>query len=116
MKTTSQNLKYQYQQLTRQLADTAWIAKGNAFRRFLIRKIDGKNKKCGPYFILTRKQNGQTVTHALNQPQFHLYSKAIAHHRQIDAILKKMRKLSVQYIQSTTPKIPTRNRTKKSLS
>lgn len=112
MKTTAKQIKAQYQQLTRQLADIGWIANGNTFRRFLIRKIGGRDKKCGPYFILTRKQEGRTVTHALNQPQFQLYSQAIANHRQADQILRKMRKLTVQFIQLSTPKLPSRNRSK----
>ena len=110
MKTTPETIQVQYLQLARQLADLSWIANGNAFRHFLIRKVDGKNKKCGPYFILTRKQDGHTVTHALNQPQFKLYSKAIANHRLAEKILKQLRKLTVKYIKLSTPKLPSRKR------
>ena len=112
MKTTPRTIEAEYQQLTRQLANLSWIANGNTFRRFLVRKIAGKNKKCGPYFILTRKQGGRTVTHALNQPQFKLYSQAIANHRLTDKILKQLRKLTVHYIQLSTPNLPSRKRSK----
>ncbi len=113
MKTSSRIIQARYQQLTRQLAQLSWIARGNALRRFLVRKIGGKDKKWGPYFILTRKQDGSTITHALNQPQFELYSKAISQHKQADRILKQMRKLTVKYIQQSTPILPSRKRSKK---
>ena len=112
MKTTPKSIQSKYRQLTQQLADLSWIARGNTFRRFLIRKVGGKNKKCGPYFILTRKQNGRTVTHALNQPQFKRFSQAIINHKGADKILKQMRKLTTKYIRLTTPKLPSRKRSK----
>jgi len=112
MKTTSKSIQTRYRQLTQQLADLSWIAKGNTFQRFLVRKVGGKDKKCGPYFILTRKQAGRTVTNALNQPQFQLFSQAITNHRGADKILKQMRKLTTKYIQLTTPNLPSRIRSK----
>lgn len=110
MKSVPPNIRNQYQRFAQDLADIGWIASGNTFRRFLIRKIGGRDKKCGPYFSLTRKQDGKTITHALNESQFKLYSQAIANHRKADRILKKMRKLTVKFIQLSTPKLPSRNR------
>ena len=101
-----------YRRLADQLAGLSWIARGNAYRRFLVRKIDGKDKKCGPYYILTRKQNGRTITHALNELQFKLYTKAIAQQKKTDQILKQMRKFTVKYIRLSTPKLPSRKRSK----
>lgn len=110
MKTTMKKIRSQYRELTRQLGRLGWIARGNLFRRFLVRKVGGKDKKYGPYYLLTRSQEGHTVTHALNRPQFQLYSQAIANHHRANQTLKQMRKLTVQYIQCVTPKLPSRKR------
>ena len=110
MNNTILKIETSYRQLTSELTALSWIARGNVYRRFLTRKVDGKNKKCGPYYLLTRKQAGKTITHALNEEQFHLYSQAIENHKKADAIFKKLRKLTVTFIQLSTPKLPSRQR------
>jgi cell division protein YceG involved in septum cleavage len=116
MKTNLKSIQRQYRQLASKLAQLSWIARGNTFRRFLVRRVGGKDTRCGPYYLLTRKQDARTITHALNQPQFNLYSQAIREHHLADQILKKMRKLTVQFIQASTPPVPSRKRSRKPLS
>lgn len=101
-----------YRQLQRQLARIGWIASGNAFRRYFTVHRNGKTRRCGPYYSLTRKQGGQTITHALTVEQYDFFSRAIANHRILDAILKKMRKLTVRFIYTTTTSVPRRKRIK----
>ena len=43
---------------------------------------------------LTRKVKAKTISLALSAEQAQLYKKAILHHRQLEAILRKMREIS----------------------
>jgi len=106
------NLQTRYRRLQRQVSRIGWIATGSAFRRYFTICSNGKTKRCGPYYSLTRKQGGQTITHALTHEQYDFFSRAITNHRTMDAILKEMRKLTVRFIYTATQSVSRRKRIK----
>ena len=59
-----------------------------------------KSKRHGPYNIWTRKVNSKTITRTLTDEQAKLVRKYINNMRKAENILKQMKDLSAQYIES----------------
>ncbi len=107
-----EDLQTQYQQLQKRIAQIGWIARGTAYPRHYMIKVDGKPKCCGPYYCLTWKEAGKTRTKALSTEQYKLFSKAIANQRKLDRLLSKMRGVFARFIRQATQGVAKRNRAK----
>lgn len=95
----------EYQKLRDQLAQTGYICTGSITTVY--RKCGkpycycAKDKKAfhGPYNVWTRKVKGKTVTRNLTNTQAELCRECIQNLRQLEGIIKKMKELSVKYIE-----------------
>lgn len=112
MEIVSKDLQAQYDQLKIQLQQIGWIARGSAYPRHFKIEVEGKPKKCGPYYCLTWKEDGKTQTKSLSADQYKFYSKAIANQRKLEKILFKMRRLAIKFVDQTTEGVPSRVRLK----
>jgi hypothetical protein len=91
-----------YAQLAAQLADVGFIAAGSITRRHT--RCTSPGCRCnadppqphGPYYQLTAKINGKTVTRRLTPDQARLYQTWIANDRQLRAIITKMRQVAAK--------------------
>ena len=61
---------------------------------------------------LTRKVKAKTISLALSAEQALLYKEAIANHRRLETILRKMREISEEVLQKSIPGVPKRPRPK----
>lgn len=97
-----------FKRLQKQLAETSWICQGSVVSRPLIRCIDGRKVKKGPYYLWTCKVKGRTVCIALSQPQYQALAEAIANHRQLHKIIERMHTLSIKTILKMVPGVTRR--------
>lgn len=93
--------RQEYQRLKRQLQALGYICLGSITRRWITcgnlacachRDPDRRH---GPYYQWTRKVGGRTQTRMLNESLVRLYQEGIRNHRRFDAILEKMREVSL---------------------
>ena len=95
----------EYQKLRDQLAQTGYITTGSITTVY--RKCGksycfcAKNEKAvhGPYSVWTRKVKGKTVTRNLTDAQVELCRECIQNMRRLEAIIDKMKELTVKYIE-----------------
>ena len=97
-----------YLQLQHQLARTSWICHGTLVCRPLIRRVGGRRRKKGPYYLWTCKVRGRTQSVALSQGQYHLLAQAIANRRKLQQTLDRMCTLSLKTILKTIPGVKKR--------
>lgn len=93
--------RQEYQRLKRQLQALGYVCLGSITRRW----ITCGNPACachrdpdrrhGPYYQWTRKIGGRTETRMLDESLLRLYQEGIRNHRRLDAILEKMREVSL---------------------
>ncbi len=89
-------------ELAKQIADIGFIAPGSIVKRFM--KCGTPTCRCradppllhGPYYQLTTKVNGKTVTRQLPAREAKLYKSWIVNGRKIDATIKKMRDVAAK--------------------
>ena len=94
-----------YRQLAGQLADIGPISAGTLTRRYT--RCTSPGCKCraeppkphGPYWQLTRKIDGKTVTRRLSDAEAALYQEWIANDRRLRALLTQMRKIAAEATQ-----------------
>ena len=99
-------LQRNYDQLSKQLSTIGYICKGSIMRLYL--RCGKPNCQCktnekakhGPYNLWTRKVKGKTVTKYLSDKQAELCKKYIQNANKLEAIVEKMRNLSVEMIES----------------
>jgi len=87
-----------------------YILQGTVMRRYLKRRVAGKSKRYGPYYLWTRKINNKTKTQALTDEQAKIIQEAINRNRQLELNLQRLRSLSEQIIWNITPCVATRKR------
>ena len=94
-----QRLSRDYQQLKAQLAEVGFICEGSVSE--LYTSCGNPNCRCadpaqrhGPYWQLTWKHAGKTVTRRLSAEEAQLYRQWIANRRQLAAIIEQMQGLS----------------------
>lgn len=108
MKVDLPQLKRDYTQLQKRLAQVGWISQG-----YVQDRGPGAG---GPCYQWTRKVKGKTVSVALSKEQFDALQAAIENWREIQEILKRMQALSRSMIFGTLPDTRRRKRlTKKVL-
>jgi len=93
--------RQEYQRLKRQLQALGYVCLGSITRRW----ITCGNPACachrdpdrrhGPYYQWTRKIGGRTQTRMLDESLVRLYQEGIRNHHRLDAILDKMREVSL---------------------
>lgn len=93
--------RQEYQRLKRQLQALGYVCLGSITRRW----ITCGNPACachrdpdrrhGPYYQWTRKIGGRTETRMLDESLVRLYQEGIRNHHRLDAILDKMREVSL---------------------
>lgn len=99
-------LRQQFNQLKRRLAKTSFICTGSLmslYRRcgkpYCACQKDQKSLH-GPYTVWTRKVQAKTVTRTLHIKQADLCRRSIQNMREVEAIIERMKELSVIYIES----------------
>ena len=85
----------EYQQLRSRLSSTGWISEG-----YVQDRGPGAG---GPCYQWTRKVRAKTVSVALSKEQYLWLKAAIANWRQVQSILKELRRLSRQELFETVP-------------
>src|SRR5256714_15552131 len=97
---TQKKRQKEYRALLQQLSGIGWITEGYAQNR-------GRGAG-GPCYQWTRKVKGKAVSVALSKEKYQWLSKAIVQWRQVKATLKKMQRLSRQFLFKTVPPPPRR--------
>ncbi len=59
---------------------------------------------------VTRKVRAKTVSLAVSEEQAPLYKEAIANHRRLEAVLREMRAISEEFLQTSVPGVQKRTR------
>jgi len=80
-----------YRRLRGRLAQLGWIALGSVLER----NSPGQG---GPRYQWSRRVRGKTVTVALSAAQFAWLKRAIANQRQVESLLRQMRRFSLAYM------------------
>ena len=104
----SEELQTKYEQLKNKLALVGPICQGSVIERHYNRSVQGKQTLYGPYYSWTRKVANKTVTVALSRDQYHYMAKAVAAHRKVESILKKMCAISEELVTLQTTGVITR--------
>ena len=101
LKRRLQRLNRDYDKVKTRLAEVGFICEGSLAQ--LYTSCGNPNCRCanpdqrhGPYWQLTWKQDGKTVTRRLSAEDAALYRQWIANRRQLEAVLEQMRDLSHQ--------------------
>ena len=96
-----QRVSRDYEQLKARLTEVGFICEGSLAE--LYTSCGNPNCRCadpdqrhGPYWQLTWKQAGKTITRRLSAEDAQLYRQWIANRRQLEAVLEQMRDLSRQ--------------------
>ncbi len=93
--------RQEYQRLKRQLETLGYVCLGSITRRWITCGNPAcachrdPNRRHGPYYQWTRKIGGRTETRMLDESLLRLYQEGIRNHRRLDAILEKMREVSL---------------------
>lgn len=93
-----------YRELKQQLQDVGFVCVGSLQTRYLscgnasCRCHQDPAKRHGPYHYWTRKVKGRTVTVLLKQEQVPLYQEWIQHNRQLENLVREMRRISAQVL------------------
>src|SRR5438445_112613 len=92
------NLEQQRQALLRQLADLRELRRGSLTEQFLtVKHADGSKVKRGPYPLLTRKQENQTVSVRLTDPTLvALYRRQIQAMREFATVVGQLVRVGEQ--------------------
>jgi len=88
------------------------ILQGSILKRRLKRPLPslrGKERQYGPYYQWTRKREGRTVNVNLSPRRAAAFYKAIRENQKLEKILSRMRTLSQQILESSTPDISRRS-------
>ena len=107
-----EQLYNQYYALRTRLSEVGLICQGSALERTYHRKTKGQPTEYGPYYSWTRKIDNKTITVALSRAQHRLLSKAIAHQRKLEELLRKMRAISEQIVLLQAPGVASRKKRK----
>jgi hypothetical protein len=90
----------EYEHIKGQIRDVGFICEGSLLERWMTCRKP--NCRCaavppqlhGPYYQLTRKEQGRSVCRNLSPEHARLYRLWVANRRELDELLKRMRKVS----------------------
>jgi len=104
-KKATDTLRRRHQRLAERLGKTGWVLQGTITERIdtrVVRKVVGGKKNYARYYQWSFKRQGKTVTVNLTANQAKTYQRAIDNQRQAENLLRKMRSLSLQFLEATT--------------
>lgn len=93
-----------YRELKQELQDVGFVCVGSLQTRYLpcgnasCRCHQDPGKRHGPYHYWTRKVKGRTVTVLLKAEQVPLYREWIQNNRQLENLVREMRRVSAQVL------------------
>jgi len=105
-----------YSSLKKKIGELGFICTGSVFSAFNTcgnpncRCHKDKSARHGPYNIWTRKVKAKTITRTLTDEQAKFCRQCIQNMRKLEEILKKMRDISVQYVESYKKNPPQRQK------
>lgn len=91
----------EYQRLKRHLEDVGYICLGSITQRWMTCGTPScachrdPKRRHGPYYQWTRKVGGRTEARWLDDSLVQLYQEGIRNHQRLDAIVEKMRAVSL---------------------
>src|SRR6266851_1943233 len=91
-----------YEAVKAKVADVGFICEGSLVERFMpcgrpnCACASDRNRRHGPYYQLSWKEHGRTVSRRLSPKDARLYREWIANRRQLDSLLTQMKALSRQ--------------------
>ena len=97
-----------YHRLQEQLRQTSWICQGSVVSRPLIRRIQGRKVKKGPYYLWTCKVNGRTLCVALSKAQHRVLAQAIENNRHLHKTLEQMQAFTLKSVLKKLPGVKRR--------
>jgi len=95
----------QYERVKAEVLKLGPVVQGSILARTLARedpRRPGQMRQYGPYYQWTRKLDGRTVNVNLTAAQAKTYGRAIAQHRRLEALLERLRKLSLKMLEAST--------------
>jgi len=101
-------LRRRLARLAARLGQAEWLLVGTIRPRWIAARPGSAKKRLGPYYQWTFKEHGKTVTVNLSAAQVKPFQRAIDEQRQVDTLLAKMRSLSRQFLEATTPGVKRR--------
>lgn len=102
---TREALEEEYERLKGRLLKLGPVVQGSILARTLVRedpRAPGGTRQLGPYYQWTRKIEGRTVNVNLSPEQAKTFGRAIAQHRRLEAVLERMRELSLKILEIST--------------
>ena len=102
---TTPAMQRQFERLKAGLLKLGPVAQGSILARTLQRPdtaAPGGVRRLGPYYQWTRKIGGRTLNVNLSPAQARAFGQAIAQHRRLEAILDRMRALSLKILEGST--------------
>ena len=102
----SMNYQQKFDELKKRILTVGFVAEGSLIKRFLTcgnpscRCHNNPDKRHGPYFQMTWKRNGKTVSKFISPELASMYRQWIDNKKNLQAILKKMYKTSEKAIYS----------------
>lgn len=100
---TSQLLPAPYRKWQARLSQVGWIALGSVLER-------NQPGQGGPRYQWSRRVKGKTVTVALSVEQFDWLKRALVNQRKVEAILRRLQRLSLQHMWRHLPSTTRRKR------
>ena len=104
-KPTLQQMQQTYRTLAANLRDTGLLLQAPITERIIHKKSKQSEKEpttYGPYFQWTFKEEGKTRTVNLSKEQVYLFQQAIENNRKVEAVLKEMREMSREILETAT--------------
>lgn len=100
LETRLRECRNEYARIKARIRDVGFICEGSLVERWTscgkpnCRCTSDPPQRHGPYYQLTWKEQGKTVTRRLSAEQAQLYQEWIANRRQLEALLHQMRQIS----------------------
>lgn len=101
-----QRYRRRYERLKAKLRDLGYVCVGSITRQWLTCGKSScachhdRDRRHGPYTYWTRKVTGRTQTRLLDESLLRLYGQGIRNHRKLDALIEKMREVSLLAFQA----------------
>ena len=104
-KKTMERMEKEYARLKGRLGAVGPVLQGSILARTVARedpRAPGRMRPLGPYYQWTRKIGGRTVNVNLSPEQAKVFGRAIAQHRRLEALLERMREVSLKMLEAST--------------
>lgn len=100
MNVKKKELKKNYKELVKQIHEVGFVIKGSigtvyykcGYKNCICNK--DKSKRHGPYYVLTKKEKGKTVSKKISREQINLCKMYIENNKKLKSIVENMETLS----------------------